>query len=692
MNGKMIAVIGVVAVLVVGGIAAALILNNKDSDNKEKDKFDEMGLKVLGNINKDNAITSDDYDEVKKLVDDGKSAGDYPLADANNDGVLDDKDLEVIDKVIKKESTTIWHISYYDEDSNGTMDRVLVSTKYPVSSAIMTGSSNNFMMFSLLQIPAETVIKGACYTSSGDKFLYSSNYMDTDKVVCLNSSSQEIPFENGVSNKTSQLISDEQVTCLVTDWNRGYIPNYAAFESAGVDVVRIAAASVDKDVYTHTILLLGLLFQKEDQAKKILALYDSTFEEINNYISELSKDQRKKAVASSMDGAVSSADSDYTAVSEAAGAEFGLPGYDFGGSSVIYVNDNLGVFDTREYSFDYIVHIRTALTYGNSEAEVASYWATYANAMSLWEHANDGQILISGSIPVPCRVAYAAYAMYSKDLPTTLTREWADSVLSSYEQYYWVDIPAEKHKNLALTTAKYTVTVQPEVVVKDASGNTITSGDKFDYGTELTISAVTPNADYTLVASGSTVREGGKFYVVNDITARYVKNTELQALSTVASKLVELYSGKPYMQSAVANSEQPGSVWFTNEYTAPETYKTNKIYFEYYESETDAASAFAGYSTTTASKGSGYTVVDTDTIYLKYGVKDAAAANEYKASSTIYMTACYKNVVLKFTSYFTCYAYNDECPTEPEQQKTYFAGEIATFTKAVDDAMKAAYA
>ena len=690
MNGKMVAVISVVAILVVGGIAAALILNNKDSDDKEKDKFDEVGLKVLGNINKDNAITSADYDEVKTLVDGGKSAEDYPLADANNDGTLDEKDLDVIDKIIKKESTTIWHISYHDQDGNGTMDTALVSTKFPVTSAIMTGSSNNFMVFTLLQIPAGDVIKGACYTSSGDKFLYGSNYMDTSKVTLLNSSSQEIPFEDGKSSAASELISAESVTCLVTDWNRGYITNESAFESAGVDVVRIAAASVDKEVYTHTLLLLGMLFLQDEQAKKIVGLYDSTFEEINNHLADLKPEQKKKAVASSMDGAVSSEGSDYTAVAVAAGAEFGLPGYDFGGSTVIYVSDNLGVFDTREYSYDYILHLRTALTYGKSEADVAGYWATYANAMSLWEHANDGQILISGSIPVPCRVAYAAYAMYGKELPTSFTREWADSILSSYEEYYWVTIPAENHKNLALTTAKYSVTVDPAVIVKKLDGTTITSGDMFDYGTELTIEPVTADSDYTLVASGSKVRDGGKFYVVNNITARYVQNAELNALSTVADKLVELYGGKPYMQTATANVEQPGSVTFVNEYNVPDTFKTNKIYFEYYANEADATAAYLGYKSDVGTK-SGYTNVDTGTVYLRYNAKDATGTQEYNASSTIYMTACYKNVVLHYTGYFTCYAYNPECPTEASAQPAYFSGLINTFTSAVDSAMKAAY-
>ena len=140
MNAKMIAVIAVVAVVVVGGIAAVAIMNNK-SDSEEKDKFEGVGLKVLGNVNKDTVINADDYNEIKSLIDDGKSASDYPLADANNDGTLDAKDLEVIQNVIDGNKTTIWHINYHDADSNGTMDTELVSTTIPVTSTSMPSTA-----------------------------------------------------------------------------------------------------------------------------------------------------------------------------------------------------------------------------------------------------------------------------------------------------------------------------------------------------------------------------------------------------------------------------------------------------------------------------------------------------------------------------------------------------------------------
>ena len=438
----------------------------------------------------------------------------------------------------------------------------------------------------------------------------------------------------------------------------------------------------------------------------MLELYDNTYKEINDVVSALSESQKKKAVASSMDGGLSSKDSDYTAICTAAGAEFGLDGYDFGGSSVIYVSDNLGVFDTRSYSFDNIVHIRTALTYGSTTAEVASYWATYANAMSLWEHAYDGQVLISGSIPVPCRVAYAAYAIYHSEVPDTFTEEWAKTILSGFEQYYWVDASTATNKTLALTSYNYAVTVTEDVIVKDKNGNAITSGDKFPYGTELTIEAVTPNSDYTLVASGSNVTDG-KFLVVNNIKAQYVKNTVLQALSTAASSLVSSYSGI-YMTDAVANAESPGSVTITNpSYTAGAN-RTAIINFAYYDTEEDADAAYATNAATVDSKVKKDGVLkDNNYLFDATGLTGATAHNDitlgytsnvytnkaYTGGSTIYVTAHYKNIVLTYSTYVSYYTFDaDFAQKTAEQGKAYFDAEVTQFATALENAMAAVYA
>ncbi len=694
MDKKIVAAIAIVAVVVIAG--AAVFMMGSGNSKDPLSYFDNAGLKVLGNADEDNDIDMDDYNAVKKLIDDKASTKDNKLADANNDDVLDNLDLNKIKEIIDGTKTAVWHVNYHDTNGDGTMDKELVKTIIPVTSTIMTGSANNFMMFNLLGIEAGEIVKGACYGSTNDKFLYDTNYLDTKQVEKLGSLSYEIPFEDGKIG-SSDIIKEKHVTCLVTDWNRIYITNEDAFEAAGVDVVRIAAASFDKDVYTHSICLLGLIFGEEEQAETILSIYDQTYEEINNAISGLKSSQIKKAVASSTTAAVSSADSDYTAVIEAAGAEFALKGYDFGGASVIYVKDNLGIFDTRKYQIDNIVHIRTALTYGSTTADIAKSWAEYANGMSLWEHVYDGQVLISGSIPVPARVAYAAYAIYNDEL-SQLSEEWAKSILSNFEQYYTVDVSKAKNHTLGLTSFEYAVNVSDDVIVKDSTGKAITSGDKFAYGTTLSIEAKEPVSTKTLVASGSTITDG-KFPVVNTINAQYIDNTTLAALSDAANKIVELYNGSTYMQNVEANVEKPGSLTITNDSYNAGTTRTCSIFFEYYDTIEEAQVAYYDYKQTPEGKiapdkywlyDASSITTDNNEICIVYSGSHTSG-KDY-TGSTLYMTAYYKNLVLAYSTYVSHYTFDEKFYTmTPEEIQQYFEGEVGIFAQALEDAMKSAF-
>ena len=65
------------------------------------------------------------------------------------------------------------------------------------------------------------------------------------------------------------------------------------------------------------------------------------------------------------------------------------------------------------YDFDYIIHVRSNLSYGQTQDSINGLWDTYTSKFADWEHAEDGQYLVSGMIPVPLRVAYAAALLHS---------------------------------------------------------------------------------------------------------------------------------------------------------------------------------------------------------------------------------------------------------------------------------------
>jgi len=394
--------------------------------------LDDAVLKVLGNANGDDKIDAQDAEIIEYLAERNASVEKYPLADANNDGVIDSKDVELVNAIYQWQTgdakVQIWNINFHDTNGDGIMDTELVSTMFPISSAIMTGSSNSFILTYMLDIIDE--IKGATYGSTNDKALFSDNYLDASKVVKLGTSSSSITFEDGKAG-SSNVIAEQNVTALLTDWNRTYITNEAAFEAANVDVVRVSAAGIDRDSYAHSILLLGLLFQKQDRAEALLALYDSAYA----FLDEIIEDAPEvSAVAASMTGYISSGGSDYTAVIIRAGATFGLADYDFGGSTSIKTADHLDVWDTDKYNFDVIIHLRTAVDYGGTwtDATVESY----ANGFSLW--SGNSQYIVGGSMPVPLRCLYAAVALY----PDLVTKADIDPVSQAFIGFYDKDFDA----------------------------------------------------------------------------------------------------------------------------------------------------------------------------------------------------------------------------------------------------------
>lgn len=408
MDKKMIYAVAVVVILVVAAVGVYVVVNRDDgTSHGTPAEMDDAVLKVYGNINGDRYLNSDDAALIQQLIDEGRTADDYPLADANRDGTLNSEDVAVVNAVVHGESTVLWHVNYHDINGDGVMDEEVVSTKYPITSAIMTASAN--LSITLFSLGIVDEVKGATYSSSLDSTLFGDNYLDTDKVVRLGTSSTSITFEDGKAG-SSDVIAQQGVTAVLTDWNRTYITNEADFENANIDVVRISAAAVDEETLTHSVMLIGLLFQKTDRAESYL---DLCLEVLNYVDAASSQDSLPKVVASSMTGYLSSTGSDYTQAVLRAGAEYGIPDVSFGGSTSLKIEDHPEVYT---YDFDYIIHVRSGLDYGQTTESNAELVATCTTPFSDWRYADSGQYIVSGMIPPVLRVAYAAYAMHGDNV------------------------------------------------------------------------------------------------------------------------------------------------------------------------------------------------------------------------------------------------------------------------------------
>lgn len=416
MDKKVIYAIAVVAILVVASVGVYFVMSKDRSADDSPSSLDGAELKVFGNINGDRYLDADDADMIGDLIAQGATAEEYPLADANRDGVIDSKDVDVVTAVAEGRDTTIWHVNYHDVDGDSVMEEEIVSSHFPVRSVIISASANISMHLFSIGIIDE--VKGAAYTDGTlDDVLYGSNYLDTSKVAKIGESVTNISLEDGQMG-ASDVIAQHDVTALITDWNQNYITNENDFENAGVDVIRVSCNSVDPVDMTHTMMLLGLLFQKVDRAEAYL---DLTLKIMDYATESVASAERVPMIVSSSTGYVSSATSDYTEIGELAGGRFALEGVDSASQTNLKIAEHPEVYT---YDFDYIIHLRTTLGYGQDMAKIESDWNDYTGKFADWEHAETGQYMVSGSICPALRIAYTASVFH----PECVDRDVVDDL------------------------------------------------------------------------------------------------------------------------------------------------------------------------------------------------------------------------------------------------------------------------
>ena len=440
MNTKSMVILAIVAVAAVAVVGGIVLFGQSDDDDKKTYAIDGS-LNVYGNADRDYKIDNEDLQIVKDIVAGEKSFADYPFADADYNGTVNDADVELVQKILDKEPCTITHVNI-----KKTAGEYISQTSWPVKSAIATGSSNNLMLFTLAGINDK--IHGICYSSTPDYTLFPTY----EKVERLGTKSTAISLD--AANDT---IKQYKVTALISDYTDSTISNESEFEDNGIDVIRISAAVVDPDKYASQLLLIGFLFQSETKAMEFSEWNTKVLKDIASKVSTIEK---KKTVitcnsaASSKGVWVSAGASDYRDVVEAAGGVYAITDdYDVQSISGYTSGAYFAEGDTWIYNLnpDAIVSIRVSDWYSGSLDIVKKY----EESVGLFKQTKayeDGYVsVITGDAPISIRVAYAAAMMY----PDVFSIEWANELNEeAFEKFYPVDIDF-KGKTFAITSEDY---------------------------------------------------------------------------------------------------------------------------------------------------------------------------------------------------------------------------------------------
>ncbi len=144
MDNKTIAIL-LAAVVIVAAVAIALVVTKDGGDSDDKDKavndMLEMDLRIYGNVDGDNDLDSDDTKIISDIIKANGTVAEYPLADANQDGVIDQKDVDAVKTMISingdlkkgktpSESVTLYYEEYYENNKHNTE-----AVSYPVDTS-----------------------------------------------------------------------------------------------------------------------------------------------------------------------------------------------------------------------------------------------------------------------------------------------------------------------------------------------------------------------------------------------------------------------------------------------------------------------------------------------------------------------------------------------------------------------------
>lgn len=407
--------IAVVAVAIIVVAAAAVVLMNRSDGGS--DVAIESELLVFGNANGDYTVNQADLDiinEILKEEDQSKrdaKLSENPLADANNDGHVDQDDADLVKKIINDEPCTVYHYNA------SNVENYVVSTAWPVKSAIATASANQCWLMTMAGIT--DMVHGISYSMSSapDPTLFP----EFSKMESIGGSSTKLPVD-----KASTYISQYGVTAVITDKTESTVDKKTVepqYEKMGVDVIRVGAASVDVTEYCQQLFLIGFLFQTEEQCEDIAKWWLSMQAEIDSKTANVEKKSAITCNGSiSKDRIwVSAGTSDYVDVITHAGGEYAL-------DDKVLTDYTSGAYFSKSdtwlynYDFDYIINIKTNDWYSGAVDDTAKYEECLSIFDQTKAYQNKNAYVITGDAPIPIRVSYAAAVMY----PDLFTEEWAD--------------------------------------------------------------------------------------------------------------------------------------------------------------------------------------------------------------------------------------------------------------------------
>ncbi len=404
--------IAVVAIVVVSGIGIYVLSNN----SKGGEEIDKGSLPVFGNANGDNLVNSEDVDLINKMIDEQIPLDEHPFADANRNGAVDAGDIEIVNKLINGEPTSVTFVDQYDLFKDNYR---YVTIDYPLKDVV---TQNADMLMLTVMIDADKCVAGyiANIESYPNQF---HKVLNNGVSKQIGSTARYIAASDwvGIKDLDIELQSKGSKIGAIIVHSDSALGDYKD-DIIASQIPLIYLRCTDPVYSIDAAVLLGFLLGPEHASKAVSFGEDcrQTIVKLQKDVSKISENDKKRFIALNMKIYVAENGSQYTNIGiQAGGVE--MSGLEGTASTKLQDTEAITRYNDK---IDYMLNCSTQD-------------CRWVEPSELWElgdmrylekstHYHD-MVWINMSMPVPCRVMYAASIFY----PDLVSRADADSYLQN---------------------------------------------------------------------------------------------------------------------------------------------------------------------------------------------------------------------------------------------------------------------
>lgn len=400
---RRIVAIFIVAIMVITVAGAALVLgdDDKSTDNIKVD----ASLSICGNANGDYRIDQQDLYVINDIISNKLAVADYPLADANHDGKVDQADYDFVKSMIDKKNTYVY---VYDDSQK------FVKVNYPVTKTVVVGTNP---ITTAILIGAADYVLG--YTSTSYPVIHKPIIDNSRK---LGGTIVDLNTDEAMAN-----FMDLDTKCGGLDAVIA-LPSYLKKSTAFIEKAEIPIIRLDPRYGWDSIsgaLTMGYLFGEtcEKRSQQFAEMTFSTLSDINKKLEQVTSKKTYLAVAAG--NSIGQLDSAYNKVCDFAG---GSPIANLPGSSAEAIEQ--GSEGYKNYKPDYIISFRT-LDYSIDwthavTGKVTSPQDEWNKYKAYWQDMDcyKNLVYVNLAMPVIAQIAYVAETFY----PELFEEGYADSI------------------------------------------------------------------------------------------------------------------------------------------------------------------------------------------------------------------------------------------------------------------------